>query len=97
MFIKIYSRRSFRALVEYMQFADQWNDVAFLALTLAACNDEGAISVIDNEVIACVNGSAKSVCYGEGDNDTLYLAEAACSRRGLRLDSKRKLKPPTQT
>ena len=87
---------SFMTLVECMQFADQWNDVAFLALTSATCNDEGATSVIDNEVIACVNGSAKSVCYGEG-NDTLYLAEAACSRKGLRLDSKRKLKPPTQT
>ena len=80
------------ALVECMQFPDQWNDVAFLALTSAACNDEGAISAIDDVVIACVNGSTKSVCYGEGD-DTLYLAEAACSRKGLQLDSKRNHKP----
>ena len=41
----------------------------------------------DDVVIACVNGSIETVCYAE-NNDTLYLAEVACRRKELQLDSK---------
>ena len=70
------------------QSVGQWNNVSFLAFIPATCTQEGAISVIDDVVLACVNGSSKSLCYADENDILSSLAEAACSRDGLQLDSK---------
>ena len=70
--------------------ANQWDKESFLAFIPATCTEEGAISVIDDVVMACVNGSSRSVCYADESDILSSLAEASCSRDGLQLDSKSK-------
>ena len=77
--------------------ADQWDNVSFFAFIPATCTQEGAISVIDDVVLACVNGSSKSLCYADESDILSSLAEAACSRNGLQLDSKSKFETKTYT